>query len=142
MKIIKEEINKYPERAGSNMGYLELAKKNERGIPTSTGVHTVKLIGGEMGERTTKFNGTEEGIWLTFKENGEKVKYFVPKLGKNGNFHYLFEKFQNIEEGSMLEMEFQRSGNTCFIDVKEVQHEADEEPPIDAYEPDFESLEY
>ena len=35
-----------------------------------------------------------------------------------GKFHYLFDRFQYIEEGTELEIEFVKSGLKGFIDVR------------------------
>ena len=124
MKLIKDEVMASPEKVNRG-SFMEFCPKNEKGIPTSNGVHRVKLLRGEEG--TNKDYKTQKdvgGINLFFEENGVEKKYFVPKLNNDknkdnyGKFHYLFEKFADIEEGAFLDMEFVKKGMIGFIDVR------------------------
>lgn len=124
MKLIKDEVMASPEKLNRG-SFLELCPKNEKGIPTSNGVHHVKLLRGEVGEnKDYKTQKMEEGIRLFFEEDGIEKQYFVPKLindknnEKHGKFHYLFERFADIEEGDLLDMEFVKRGMKGFIDVR------------------------
>ena len=125
MELIKTKLTAEPDK--QNRGnWLELAKKDERGVPMPTGVHRVKLLKGEE-DKKINFRGIEEdGIMLYFDEAGIEKKYFVPiyvndKNSDNyGKFHYLFEKFGQINEGSDLEMEYVRKGKAGYVDVRVV----------------------
>lgn len=128
MKKIKAVVEKYPDKVRIGE-FLQLAKKDERGVPQSTGVHKVKLLRGEFGKRDTQYHHNQQGIELYFEEDGEEVKYFVPMWGDDKKFHYLFERFKDIEEGSMLELEYKREGKRGYIDVREIggEEEIDED---------------
>jgi hypothetical protein len=138
MKDIKNLLEQNPDKVNRS-NFLELAKKDERGVPMSTGPHKVKLLRGEADTKKSFATGKEEeGITLYFDENGTEKKYFVPtyvndKNSKNyGRFHYLFERFGGIEEGSILIMEYIKRGNTGYVEVREENQEipiinADEE---------------
>lgn len=126
MELIKKALQAEPEKV-NRATFLELAKKNEKGVPTSTGVHTVKLLRGE--EATNNDYKTQkdvEGVKLFFEEDGIEKVYFVPKYytdknsDKYGKFHYLFEKFADIDEGTMLEMEYVKKGLAGYVDVRAV----------------------
>ncbi|MCX6724221.1 MAG: hypothetical protein NT155_03580 [Candidatus Staskawiczbacteria bacterium] len=123
MDTIKRYLAQYPDRVTKN-DYLELAKKNEKGVPMSTGVHIVTLLKCENATRDTEYRGEEKGINLIVDEDGVEKKYFVPMFvtDKNspnyGKFHYLFQKFEDIEEDTMLEMEFVRKGARGYVDVR------------------------
>ena len=117
MEKIQKTLERYPDRV-SKSDFLELAKKDEKGVPRPTGPHKVKLLRGEFAKRDTEFHQNEQGIMLYFEENGKEVKYFVPLLNKEGKFHYLFERFGEIEEGAELEIEFVKKGLKGFIDVR------------------------
>lgn len=138
MKIIREELQKNPDKVNMRT-FLELAKKDERGIPQPNGIHTVKLLRGEEDERTNYKGILEEGIMLYFEEEGIEKKYFIAKFinDKNsdnyGKFHYLYERFADIEEGDELEMEYIRKGKTGYIDVRKVSDQefpSESEPEI------------
>jgi hypothetical protein len=130
MEKIRKIIQKYPDKKGSNTDYLELAKKDERGVPlpfpVDNPVHRVKLLRGEFAKRDTEFHKDEQGVMLYFEEGDREVKYFVPMLNKEKKFHYLFERFQDIDEGAVLDMEFVKKGLKGFINVEEIstEHEA------------------
>ena len=127
MKNIKDIVDKDPDKQNPSSGsFLELAKKDEGGVPRGTGPHNVELIGGEITKRDTQFEQGQEGIMLKFKEEGEEKKYFVPKYNKNGSkFHYLFERFADIKEGETLILEFKKKGMKGFIDVQRMDDPED-----------------
>ena len=140
---IQAVIKKHPDKANTSQ-YLELAKKDEKGVPRPTGTHRVKLLRGDFTKRTTQHKGEQQGVMLIFDEDGVEKKYFVPMLNDEGSFHYLFEKFANIEEGTELEMEFVKEGMRGYIDVRPIR-DTDDIPVIesqsDTYEPDFDKYE-
>ena len=73
-----------------------------------------------------------EGVNLFFDEDGVEKKYFIPTYindknsDKYGKFHYLFEKFADIEEGEMLEIEYVKKGLTGFVDVRRLENKIPE----------------
>jgi hypothetical protein len=123
MDYIKNKIKNEPSKTNRS-NWLELAKKDERGVPMPTGVHRVRLLRGEESRRTNFRGIDEEGIMLYFEEDGIEKQYFIPTYvsDKNsdnyGKFHYLFENFANIEEGAELEMEYVKKGKAGFVNVK------------------------
>lgn len=124
METIKKMIQAEPENV-VRANFLELAKKDTRGLPQSNGVHHVKLLRGEEGEsKDFKTQKMVKGVWLYFEEDGMEKKYFVPTYyndknsEKYGKFYYLFEKFADIAEGSLLEIEYVKKGVTGYIDVR------------------------
>jgi hypothetical protein len=139
MDLIKKEIKNNPDKVVSRK-FLELAKKDSRGVPVSTGVHKVKLLRGEEQEKENYRGIVEEGIMLYFDENGSEKQYFVPKFvsDKNsenyGNFHYLYERFADIEEGEEIEMEFIKSGKIGYIDVRKLNVADDSIPAVEEEE--------
>jgi hypothetical protein len=127
MELIKKEVEASPEKA-NRANFLELAKKDSKGIPqphpSDNPIHIVKLLRGEEGTNKDFLGKEQEGVWLFFDENGIEKKYFVQKLvtdknsEKYGKFNYLFEKFADIEEDQMLEMEYVKKGMKGYVDVR------------------------
>jgi len=153
MEIVKKYIQNEPDKK-TRSNWLELAKKDSRGIPMpyppDNPVHRVKLLRGEEGTKTNYRGIEEKGVFLTFLEDGIEKKYFVPiyvtdKNSENyGKFNYLFQAFENINEGDELEMEYVRKGKTGFVDVRragEKRNEDDipviEDAPIDEIPPEY-----
>ncbi|MBU3915758.1 hypothetical protein KKA14_09510, partial [bacterium] len=58
---------------------------------------------------------------------GISKKYFVPTLGDDGKFHYLIERFAEIEEGTELILEYQRREGSVkgFINIKSAEEGVD-----------------
>lgn len=113
----------YPDKV-TKSEYLELAKKDERGVPRSTGVHIVTLLRSELFTKNDEYHRNEEGMNLYFDEDGIEKKYFIstyvtdrnsPNFGK---FHYLYQKFADIEEDTILEMEYIKKGIRGYVDVR------------------------
>ena len=124
MESLKKIVEASPEKANKG-AFLELCPKNDKGIPTSNGVHKVKLLRGEPAtNKDYKTQKDVDGVNLFFEENGVEKSYFVPELvndknsDKFGKFHYLFERFADIPEGSVLEIEFVKRGMKGFVDVR------------------------
>ena len=140
MQSIKKMLEQYPDKA-TGSSFLELAKKDERGIPRSTGVHIVRLVRGEPFIKNDEYHRNVEGTNLIFEEDGVEKKYFMPTYvtDKNspnfGKFGYLYQKFADIEEDTMLEMEYIKKGVRGFVDVRIYNPKAkrmirDEEIPV------------
>jgi hypothetical protein len=139
MKIIKEKIMQEPSKSNRS-AFLELAKKDDKGIPrpypADNPIHIVKLLRAEEGINKDFYQKEVEGIWLHFEEDGTEKKYFVPTYytDKNkenyGKFHYLFERFSDIEEGEMLEMEYIKKGTGGFIRVDKASDKTNDDIPV------------
>ena len=106
---------------------LELAKKDDKGVPVSTGQHMVKILRDERRDDIHEFTGTKSfkevvGIRYWFDENGVEKYYDVPlfKKGTKDEPNYLISKFGELEEGDKIVIEFVKNGDRGFIDIKKV----------------------
>jgi len=136
MDKLKKLIDNNPKLKSDRGQYLKLAVKEGNAV-RGTGPHRVKLIGCE--NATNKDYQTQKqvkGVNLLFEENGESKKYFIPTLGEDGKFHYLIERFSEIDEGTELILEYKRREGSVrgFIDVRlaeeKVEQPAGEEEEI------------
>jgi hypothetical protein len=131
MEKLKKLLEKNPQLRSSRSEYLVLAVK-EGDVVKSTGPHRVKLLGCEGATKEDYMTGKKvRGVNLLFEEKGEKKKYFVPLLGEDKKFHYLIERFAEIEEGTELILEYKRKKGSPrgFIDVQIVGQETIENGP-------------
>lgn len=122
MDKIKKLIEKNPKLKSDKSEYLRLAIKDEKGVVRGTGPHKVKLIDCENAvNRDYKTERLIKGVNLIFDEAGERKKYFVPILGEDGKFHYLIQRFAEIDEGAELVLEYKRREGSPrgFIEVVE-----------------------
>lgn len=115
-----------------NRKYLKLAVKDERGVPVSTGKHYVKFAGEEFVNDITVFLSKDnhikvQGFRYKFIEDNEEVYYDVPlydrefyKDQKNRVYHYLLDKFADIDIGDDLIIRYVKDGSSGYIDVKKV----------------------
>ena len=130
MEKLSNLIKNNPKLKSNRGEYLKLAVKEGNAV-RGTGPHKVKLIGCE--NATNKDYQTQKevkGVNLLFEENGEQKKYFIPTLGDDGKFHYLIERFAEIEEGTELILEYQRREGSVrgFINVEMAGEEGVEQP--------------
>ena len=113
MDKLKKLVDKSPQLQSARAQYLN--------IKDAGGPIRVKLVGCENAKNREYETGREiQGVHLLFEQNGLSKKYFVPTLGKDGKFHYLIERFAEIEEGAELVLEFKRKKGSVqgFIDVR------------------------
>ena len=120
MEKLQKLVDSNPKLKSDRSEYLKLAVK-EGNTVRGTGPHKVKLVGCE--NATNKDYRTQKpvkGVNLLFEENGESKKYFIPTLGEDGKFHYLIERFSEIDEGTELILEYKRKEGSVrgFIDVR------------------------
>ncbi len=136
MQKISEILSKKPEMQNISGNWLKVK---------GTGQHKVKLLRGEMTTNKDYHTGKDiDGILLFFEENGEEKKYFIPQLAKlkegqteeDRKFHYLFEKFADIEEGEEIILEWKRKKGSKFEGYVEVRREGeiDEIPVVEDLE--------
>jgi len=114
-----------PELKSNRSDYLKLAVKEGNAV-RGTGKHKVKLMGCENAVNKEYQTQKEiKGVNLLFEEEGQPKKYFVPTLADDGKFHYLIERFADIEEGTELILEYQRKEGSVkgFINVRLVEEE-------------------
>jgi len=129
MEKLQKMVSNNPKLKSDKSAYLKLAVKEGNAV-RGTGPHKVKLMGCE--NATNKDYQTQKqikGVNLLFEENGEPKKYFVPTLGDDGKFHYLIERFAEIEEGTELVLEYQRREGSVrgFINVEVAGEEGAEQ---------------
>lgn len=120
MEKLQKLVEKNPKFKSDRSEYLKLAVKEGNAV-RGTGPHHVKLVGCE--NATNKDYQTQKevkGVNLLFEEAGLVKKYFIPTLGDDGKFHYLIERFAEIEEGTDLILEYKRKEGSVkgFIDVQ------------------------
>lgn len=116
MDELKKMVEKAPELQSDRSQYLKI---KEAGGPVR-----VVLVGCKNATNKEYETGKEvQGAELLFEQNGVPKKYFVPTLGKDGKFHYLIERFAEIEEGTELDLEFKRKKGSVqgYIEVREAQ---------------------
>jgi hypothetical protein len=121
MEKLKKTMQDNPQLKSERQEFLKLAVKNEKGAVIGTGPHHLRVIDCE--NATNKDYQTQKevkGVNLILEEGGEQKKYFIPTIGADGKFHYLFERFAGIQEGSEIVMEYKRKPGSArgFIDVR------------------------
>lgn len=98
---------------------LRLGQKTEKGV-VSTGEHRVRVIKDKL-DKGTDINGKErEVIKYLVEENGEHKFYEVPKLGKDGQLHYLVQRLAGIKEGAEIILKMEKRGIKNVITVTEI----------------------
>lgn len=130
MEKLQKLVKNNPNLKSDKSTFLKLAIR-EGNVVKSTGPHRVKLMSCENAiNKDYKTQKQIKGVNLLFEENGEPKKYFVPILGDDGKFHYLIERFAEIEEGTELILEYQRREGSVkgFINVEMVGEERVEQP--------------
>jgi len=120
MDKLHKLVDGNPKLKSDRSDYLKLAVKEGKAV-RGTGPHEVKLIGCENAvNKDYKTQKDVKGVNLLFEEKGVSKKYFVPTLGDDGKFHYLIERFADIEEGTELVLEYKRREGSAkgFINVQ------------------------
>lgn len=140
MKTCKEILKKasiYPK--------LQLARKKQGGGTESTGAHRVKIVADKLAKEFDPETGKErEVVKFLLEEAGERKTYKVPVLNKQGEVHYLIQRFGELREGEEIVLEFKRKGLKGYIDVLRISDssevevgENEELPAIDLNEDVF-----
>ena len=120
MDKLHKLVDGNPKLKSDRSDYLKLAVKEGK-VVRGTGPHKVKLVGCENAvNKDYKTQKDVKGVNLLFEEKGVSKKYFVPTLGDDGKFHYLIERFADIEEGTELVLEYKRREGSAkgFINVQ------------------------
>ena len=98
---------------------LVLATKEDSGATVSTGPHKVKILSDKLVKGTDFQTGQERPeVEYTFEENGERKTYNVSVKDKQGQLHYLIQRFAEIPEGTELILEVKRKGVKNYVDVQ------------------------
>lgn len=123
MENLKKFVEDNPDKKRELMDFLKLAERKEGGGVVGLGPKKLILVGSE--ETVNKDYKTKEdipGFNLFFTEEGEKKKYFIPKLGRDEKIHYLVEMFSNISEGAELVLEYKKKDGSYegYISVETV----------------------
>jgi len=106
---------------------LRLAIKEEGKAPQPTGAHRVSLIEDKL------INGKDEKgnvipmVRYIFEENGERKRYDVPLKNKEGEVHYLVQRFAEVNEGQELILEMKKRGAKNYVSVSVVGHSSEAE---------------
>ena len=120
MQKLQQAIQSRPDLKSDRSQFLQLAIKEGNAV-RGTGPQRVKIVNCENAvNKDYKTQQPIKGVNLIFEQNGTTKKYFVPILGDDGKFHYLFEKFADIPEGTELIVEYKRKEGSVkgFIDVQ------------------------
>ena len=123
---------------------LVLATKEESGATISTGPHRVKILSEKIVKGIDYQTQQERHeMEYIFEENGEKKTYNVALKDKQGQLHYLIQRFAEIEPGTELILEVKRKGIKNYVDVIVIGGfptipEAEDIPVVNAEEPPFE----
>jgi hypothetical protein len=112
---------------------LNLAEKDERGIPRSTGKHYLIFLRDEFRKDIKVFTGKTksidvQGIRYYFKEGDDEVYYDVPLYpktfyqgkAKDKKYNYLLDAFKKLKEGDRCTVEYVKTPTSGFIKVKKV----------------------
>ena len=100
---------------------LKLAVKGPKGVQ-GTGPHRVKLIVDKEAKGSDPITGKErDEVAYLVEENGQKRSYRVPKLGKDGQIHYLVQRLAEFKEGTEVILEYTRKGIKGYISVLPVE---------------------
>lgn len=98
---------------------LRLGQKTKNGV-VSTGEHRVKIIKDKL-DKGTDYSGKEiEVVKYLVEEDGQYKSYSVPKLGKNGELHYLVQRLAEIKEGAEIIIKMEKRGVKNVITVSEI----------------------
>ena len=135
MKKLKEialAINLHPK--------LQLGEKLPKGGVKPTGPHTVKFLEEPMVVIINKEGKSVKAMRFIVEENGQKFRWVVPVLNKEGQPNYLIERLMNVEVGDTRILEMKKQGARNYIDVSIPGEErVDDEPEDEEEVPDEET---
>ena len=99
---------------------LRLGQKTDKGV-VSTGEHRVKIIKDKLDKGMDHRTGKEiEVVKYLVEEDGQHKFYEVPKLGKDGQLHYLVQRLAEVKEGAEIILKMEKRGIKNVITVTEV----------------------
>ena len=111
---------------------LELARQLEGGGTRSTGPHIVRVLDEKLVIGKDYQTGAErEEMRYLLEEAGEKKSYSVPVKDKNGELHYLIQRFAEIEPGEEIILEAKKKGIRTYIDLQRVNNITGKTPTDD-----------
>lgn len=133
IKILAEQLKIVPK--------LRLGIKKVGGGVDPTGSHHVKFIEEPVSVlgRDDKGQPRKE-LKFIVEENGQKYRWMVPILGKDGQPSYLIERLMDVEVGDERILEMVRERGRNYIDIRRIDEESeapeDEEKVIQMDEED------
>lgn len=99
---------------------LRLAIKDAKGVPQSTGPHTLIFVKDKLKKGIDP--DTQEPVYKMkyyFKDtDGLDFEYSCPMYGRDGDLHYLVQKMAPIEENTEITLEMKRGKGGNYIEVK------------------------
>lgn len=99
---------------------LRLGQKTDKGV-ISTGEHRVKIVKDKLDKGTDPMTGKErEVVKYLVEEKGQHKFYEVPKLGKDGQLHYLVQRLAEVPEGAEIILKMEKRGIKNVITVTEI----------------------
>lgn len=99
---------------------LRLGQKTDKGV-VSTGEHRVKIIKDKLDKGIDPQTGKErEVVKYLVEEKGQHKFYEVPKLGKDGQLHYLVQRLAEVHEGAEIILKMEKRGIKNVITVTEI----------------------
>jgi hypothetical protein len=105
----------------------------------STGPHKVKVLEEKVVMGTDYQTGQErEEMKYILEENGEKKSYNVPVKDKQGNLHYLIQRFAEVEPEEEVVLEARQKGIKTYISLERLNPSTpdnEEMPTINEEEP-------
>ena len=113
------EISKQLLKEANITPRLRLGQKTGK-VVISTGEHRVKIIKDKL-DKGTDYSGKEiEVVKYLVEEDGQYKSYSVPRIGKNGELHYLVQRLAEIKEGAEIILKMEKRGIKNVITVSEI----------------------
>ena len=115
--LLMKKANKIPK--------LKLAPKNDRGVATPNGKHTVIFIADQVVSlKNPKTNKVEPFVRFIFNEAGVNKTYDRPVKDDEGQLHYFIEQMSEVEEGEYLEIEMKKQGAKNYVHITRLNKKA------------------
>jgi len=118
-------------KTGEGLPWLRLAVKKETGGIVSTGRHIVKFIEDRLVEGRDYHTGkARKEVEYIFEENGEKKRYRVPVLDKEGNLHYFIRRMAEFSYGDTLGLEMKNRNNRNVVEFIRYNNNGENQQPL------------
>lgn len=106
---------------------LRLAIKEDGKPPMPTGPHRVKILEDHVQRGKDHEGKVIDIVRYIFEENGERRRYDVPVKNKEGELHYLVQRFAEVGENEEIILEMKKRGVKNYVNVSVVGHSSDVE---------------
>ena len=98
---------------------LRLGQKSAKGV-VSTGPHRVRIVKDKL-DTGIDHKGSEIEVVKYLVLEGDTHKYYtVPKLGKDGELHYLVQRLAEVPEEAEVILEMKKIGAKNYVSVIEL----------------------